>query len=85
MLFRSNIFGYKENVFVKPIKEEVAWEGEKIVPNKGIISFSNKLLESEQVCRGQKVAIRKHTDYKFHIFGDTFYKMKNQRILAKLD
>ena len=78
MIIREGkVVGYKDNVFVKPIKEVVPWEGEITIPNKGIVSFSNDELIKQNVEQNQKVAIRKHTDYKFHIFGDTYYKMKN--------
>jgi len=81
----GKVLGYKDNVFVKPIKEYVAWEGEITIPNKGELSFPNEKLINEGVSQNQKVAIRKFTDYKFHIFGETYYKMTDNRVLATLN
>lgn len=77
--------GHQDNVFVEPFKEITKWEGEKEVQHQGIIYISNKELKSIGVNENDKIQFRMHCEYEFKIFGKRLYKMKNSRILAKLN
>lgn len=81
----GNVMAYNDSVFLEPIKKEIKWEGEKIVPNQAFIKYTNDSLKNIGVDSGTKICYRKNAEYVFHIFGQTLYKTTSKRILATLN
>jgi len=82
---KGKVSSYNDNVFVEPIMYEDYWEGQKLVERQGYIKFSNDKLNNIGIKDGDKIVFRKFCEYKFNIFGLELYKMKDTRILAKLN
>jgi hypothetical protein len=78
------VMAYGDSVFLEPIKEDIPWEGEKLVPHQALVKYTNDELKSIGVESGQKICYRKNAEYLFHIFGHTLYKTTSKRVLATL-
>ena len=72
-------------VFIKPIEEEVEFEGKKELQHIGIIRYICRELESQGLKEGDKICFRKNCEYEFKVDEERLYVMNHKRILAKLN
>ena len=71
-------------VFIEPIIEEKKWIGATELEHVGIVKYSNRILESQGVFVGDKIAFKTDSEYEFVINGKRLYRMRTRNILAKL-
>jgi len=81
-------------VFIQPIEaqnkvlanglevQEDDYKG--MVPLEGIMAYPNQQLLDQGVKEGDRVAFQQDSEHEYQIKGETYYKMKNQDILAIL-
>lgn len=72
-------------VFIEPIIEEKKWIGEVELEHVGIVKYSNRILESQGVSVGNKIAFKTDSEYEFIIDNKRLYRMRTRNILAKLN
>jgi co-chaperonin GroES (HSP10) len=72
-------------IFAKEIIEEDKWLGKVVVENVGIATYINPTIKNQGIKVGDKIAFQKNSNYKFDIFGETLYLMRNKRVLAKIN
>jgi co-chaperonin GroES (HSP10) len=74
-----------DNVFVEPSKIHDQWEGDKLHEQVGIIKYTNSTLKKEGIFNEDRIVFKKNCEHEFEIDGEKLYRMKNNRILAKLN
>ena len=70
--------------FIKPIFEEERWVGMVEQKHIGTVKFSNKILEKQGVFVGDTIAFYMDCEYVFEIENEMLYRMRTERILAKI-
>jgi hypothetical protein len=81
----DEIISVENYVFVSPIFEEVKWIGKQEQKQVGILKFDNPILLNKGIRKGDTVVFGMNCEYAFDIFGETLYRMRVKRILAKLN
>lgn len=71
--------------FIKPIFLEEKWVGKVEQKHIGIVKYSNELLRKQDVYEGDKIAFHTDCEYSFEIDGEILYRMRTNRILAKIE
>lgn len=72
-------------VFVEPIIVDKKWIGSVEEEHVGIVVYTNKILESQGILPGDKIAFGMDSEYEFTIYGQRLYRVRTHKILAKLD
>ena len=72
-------------VFVSPVIEEKKWIGEVEQEHIGIVVYNNEVLKKLGIKSGDKIVFGTDSEYEFNIYGQRLYRVRTNRILAKLD
>lgn len=70
--------------FIEPIITDEKWIGKTEQKHQGIVKYSNAFLRKQGVVEGDKIAFHTDAEYEFIIDGVRLYRMKTNRILAKI-
>jgi hypothetical protein len=71
--------------FIKPITYEDLVLGKKEVQHQGIVKHSNKNLTEQGIIEGDLIGFHNNCEVPFVIDGELLYRMKTERIMAKLN
>lgn len=69
--------------FAEPIVEDVKFEGVKEVENVMKLKYPNNDLIRQGFNVGDKIHVKKDSEYQFDLFGEKLYMFKSKRVLCK--